>query len=621
MMLDGTRKDPEDDAKRRLAACTSTSYLEPKPPFPYDTGRKLLIRPHTPPAPLKRDRHLTAITRLERREKTPLQRCYIHSPLDGWTESAILRLEILSRTRADDGYRSQVVAVKILEDSGYIPGFASQDVAMVAKFYDPLYWDHRDDETDPFISVDCSYAHEVAAYRAMATLQGSVVPRFYGSYTCDMETPDGGLRPVRLVLLGCVPGAPMSRLDPVLLNQVERQSLMKCLVEAETSLYARGLAHDLKARHIIVQYRAGETPPACVVLIDFTRAEVGQAGPDSGSQHARDMLPGTAVSPFLRWHRPRWSRYFGGLTKWVDWDWQPWLESHWPGTDPSVTERLRSANPPPSLVEQSQSPAPTDEAPEDAMQVDQADDVSGSNPAKKRTREDDDGGAAEAHPKRPLMDTTSENPNALRADQEMLPVDAAPASRADGEPDSTQTPAAQPNDRKRGKQQFEEPFKYLAADHAELDSIWAFYDISPKFPRDRFLVRNATGEPNKAIYYTAGLARDILTENEGKSVKFVHSGVKMFVSQDVQRLNTCRWRIQMEGVSIIEPWLGDKRTVKLCRRDTLKKLLVEMFPKISHESWKELGEIGERVRDIDPGCCVLRIEASDDPNGFRYVVS
>lgn len=169
----------------------------------------------------------------------------------------------------------------------------------------------------------------------------------------------------------------------------------------------------------------------------------------------------------------------------------------------------------------------------------------------------------------------------------------------------------------KSKPTFEEPFKYLSPDHPELQSVYQFYHLSPSFPRDRFMVRNASGNPVRTIYYTSTLARDILIENEGKGIKFVHCGVKMFVSQDVQKAGVCPWRIQSEGLPILEGWVGEERVVRLRRRETLRKLLVEMFPKVDGDGWKELGEIGERVRDISMGCCVLRIETSDDEDGFR----
>ena len=170
--------------------------------------------------------------------------------------------------------------------------------------------------------------------------------------------------------------------------------------------------------------------------------------------------------------------------------------------------------------------------------------------------------------------------------------------------------------KKKHSQPFEEPFKYLAPDHPELQIIYSFYNLSPKFPRDRFMVRNASGNPVKTIYYSSTLARDILTENEGKGIKFVHCGIKMFVKQDVQKSGVCKWRIQSEGLPILEGWVGDTRAVHLTSRKTLHKLLIEMFPKVDNDGWRELGEIGERVRDMEMGCCVLRVEPTAGEDGF-----
>lgn len=170
---------------------------------------------------------------------------------------------------------------------------------------------------------------------------------------------------------------------------------------------------------------------------------------------------------------------------------------------------------------------------------------------------------------------------------------------------------------KRGGQQFEEPFKYIPTSHPEVRTIEAFYNLSPRFPRDRFMVRNAMGDPAKTIYYTSALIRDIFVENEGKGIKFIHGGVRMFMKQDVQAEGVCRWRIQSEGMPILEGYVGEERIVRLYKKETLRKLLVEMFPKVDDGGWKNLGEIGERVRDISMGCCVLRVEPSNQEDGFN----
>ena len=161
---------------------------------------------------------------------------------------------------------------------------------------------------------------------------------------------------------------------------------------------------------------------------------------------------------------------------------------------------------------------------------------------------------------------------------------------------------------KKPKGTYEEPFIYLDSNHPDLLSITTFYTLSPRFPTTRFMVRNASGTPAKTIYYTSSLARDILTTNASSGIKFVHCGVKMFVKQDAQSADVCRWRIQSEGMPIVEGWVGEERVVRLWRRGTLKGLLVEMFPKVEGEGWRDLGEIGERVLKMGMGCCVLRVE-------------
>jgi multisite-specific tRNA:(cytosine-C5)-methyltransferase len=62
--------------------------------------------------------------------------------------------------------------------------------------------------------------------------------------------------------------------------------------------------------------------------------------------------------------------------------------------------------------------------------------------------------------------------------------------------------------------------------------------------------------------------------------------------------------------------LGDVRTVTLTQRETLRRLLIEMFPKVNDNGWKQLDEIGERVKDIPMGCSILRIEPSGKEDGL-----
>ena len=161
----------------------------------------------------------------------------------------------------------------------------------------------------------------------------------------------------------------------------------------------------------------------------------------------------------------------------------------------------------------------------------------------------------------------------------------------------------------------EEPFKFLDQSHPVIQNIKEFYSISTRFPDNRYMVRNELGEPAKAIYYTTALMRDILTENEGRGVRFVHGGVRMFMKQDAPSAEVCRWRIQAEGMPILQGYVGEPRVVHLRNKETLRRLLIEMFPRISDGAWRNFDEIGEQVRDIGMGCCVLRVEPDgDDPD-------
>lgn len=167
----------------------------------------------------------------------------------------------------------------------------------------------------------------------------------------------------------------------------------------------------------------------------------------------------------------------------------------------------------------------------------------------------------------------------------------------------------------------EEPFKYLDPSHATIQSIRQFYHLSSRFPDNRYMVRNEMGEPAKAIYYTTELIRDILKENEGRGLKFIHGGVRMFMKQDAPSADVCRWRIQSEGMPILQGYVGEPRVIHLRNKETLRKLLIEMFPKVSDGEWANFDEIGERVRDIGMGCAVLRVEPSGEDPDFAEAMA
>jgi multisite-specific tRNA:(cytosine-C5)-methyltransferase len=177
-------------------------------------------------------------------------------------------------------------------------------------------------------------------------------------------------------------------------------------------------------------------------------------------------------------------------------------------------------------------------------------------------------------------------------------------------------PGPRASTKRKPGQPIEEPFKYVDGKREEFENIFQFYNISDRFPRDRFLVRNAPGSLSKTVYYSTALVRDILTENEGRGLKFVHAGVKMFVKQDAQRALQCPWRIQTDGLQLLETWLGPERTVTLSKKETLRRLLIDLFPRLDKDTYEHLGEVGEQTKTMDLGCCILRVEPSEGEEGL-----
>jgi len=172
-----------------------------------------------------------------------------------------------------------------------------------------------------------------------------------------------------------------------------------------------------------------------------------------------------------------------------------------------------------------------------------------------------------------------------------------------------------------------EAFKYLPVDHPELMSIVQFYLLNSMFPRDRFMVRNPAGDPVKGIYYSSQLVKDILTTNaEGKGMKFIHGGIKMFMKQHTQGRDICPWRIQYEGLPIIERMVGEERKIYIYKKNTLKRFLTEQSIPVSHGTHSDgvgrqsLDEISARLVSLEGGGCILYVMQSDgsddDHEGF-----
>lgn len=227
--------------------------------------------------------------------------------------------------------------------------------------------------------------------------------------------------------------------------------------------------------------------------------------------------------------------------------------------------------------------------------------------------------------KRKLEDTEDVDTDAKRSKTEDKPAEpTAPETEAteEAKPAANSTPASTKEVAKpkpEAQAQSKEYFEYLSPTDPNITNILDFFGIGPRFPRDRFMVKNKEGLLLNKLYYTSALAKTIISANKHRGMKFIHCGVIMFVAHKIKDKDLMRapWRLQNEGIRILEPW-ANQRIVNCTSKATLYKLLIEMFPKMPKDGSHEIGEVGDQLRDMEIGCCFVRIEKSDGPDGFPF---
>ncbi|KAF3481452.1 uncharacterized protein GIQ15_04211 [Arthroderma uncinatum] len=315
-------------------------YNAAKPPLPYFPGQEFTVRSHIPPPPTSIDCLPGPESHEEWQKKSPLERCFTNPPSPGADGDQLVSLIVSKEIRLEDNHNSQLVIVDVLDVTPSIAQGPQKATTVLAKFYDPLYQDHRQDDEDPFLAVEHDYTHEAAAYTALSELQGTVIPKYYGSFTLELPIDNYETkRLVRLILLELVEGVPMRNLDPKKVSQQQRKEMMKGVIDAETAIYSCYILHcDTHPRNVIIN--SDPESNRKVTLIDFDRA---RKYPDACIRPEfvkLVCLPGPA-SPLLRWHRLRWPGVQSEFDGWIDWDWQTWLEENYSDPQGTLTREMK----------------------------------------------------------------------------------------------------------------------------------------------------------------------------------------------------------------------------------------------------------------------------------------
>ena len=128
---------------------------------------------------------------------------------------------------------------------------------LVAKIYDPVFFD--DDDTrydDPFVLRDLTVSCEVEAYRRLGPLQGTKVPRFYGSFVAALPAQHN--RTIYILLLEEVPGRDLRAIVPSDVTENVCAKHKDAIIDASLRLFFDILAcgvdqRDMQPRNVILR--------------------------------------------------------------------------------------------------------------------------------------------------------------------------------------------------------------------------------------------------------------------------------------------------------------------------------------------------------------------------------
>lgn len=295
------------------SGATSAKHLHP-----YVVGATFVLRRHEPPAPFGGAYAETSeCTVKNTSDYSQLDWILSHPPVSGvvLAEEKYIKIAKAIRTGNDCGAQLFLTGAR-----------------MAAKVYDPLYYVATDFERammmmDVSQRADSKYTCESAAYLETVGkgVQGTIMPRYYGSWTMALRHRLGEAiveRDVRVILIEHIAGVRMCDLQPNSILQEEHENIMFKLIEAEYDLRSAGVCHeDANPWNVILALASSYAGPDLrVTLIDYGLSRVYRVlGFDS---HPRVLHNPCFEWPCASmWSSWGWLPHGNDCTEWV---WKCW---------------------------------------------------------------------------------------------------------------------------------------------------------------------------------------------------------------------------------------------------------------------------------------------------------
>ncbi|KAJ8096658.1 hypothetical protein POJ06DRAFT_241310 [Lipomyces tetrasporus] len=182
-------------------------------------------------------------------------------------------IRIKKHIRVRKSRHSQIVLVEIERATGATCPVKQQ---VVAKFFDPLFVpvDELPDDDSPEelkqVVTNHYSAQEAAAYSSLSSIQGSVVPIFYGEFACHFaDRPAESDRSVKVILIEYIDGWPLSWYSPGELTESQAHWIALQTEAIVHQIHSHRVVHgDLGLRNFLL------TKQRRMVLVDFEESQV-----------------------------------------------------------------------------------------------------------------------------------------------------------------------------------------------------------------------------------------------------------------------------------------------------------------------------------------------------------
>ncbi|CAN6667351.1 hypothetical protein TRVA0_039S00716 [Trichomonascus vanleenenianus] len=201
------------------------------------------------------------------------------------------------------------------------------DRQVIVELYDPDSYNLRPKERS-----QNGFIHTIACYRKLQHLQGTLIPRYYGSFIM-LATYDVGVeqktREIPVVLRESIEGYYMDDILPEQLTSEQRQEIMEKAINAERKIDKNGVSLVLSLQPLaFLLVREEQSFKVVVWLFAFTSLH-----PTTGSILG---CPGLLPSALLKWKKKYLEDY--GFDRFVDWPWAVWLYKKYGHELDSITE-------------------------------------------------------------------------------------------------------------------------------------------------------------------------------------------------------------------------------------------------------------------------------------------